>query len=82
MKLNLKDFSKEKMTLEYVEKILGENAVTKPLAKKLRKTIRLCEEIERDLEMAGESIVELDKPRLEAIEERNKAIAFHREEDI
>ncbi len=82
MKVNLNDFSKEKMTLEYVEKILGENAVTKPLARKLRKTIRLCEEIERDLEMSGESIIELDKPRLEAIEERNKALAFRKEEDI
>lgn len=82
MKVNLNDFSKEKMTLEYVEKILGENAVTKPLARKLRKTIRLCEEIERDLEMGGESIIELDKPRLEAIEERNKALAFRKEEDV
>ncbi len=82
MKVNLNDFSKEKMTLEYVEKILGENAVTKPLARKLRKTIRLCEEIERDLEMSGESIIELDKPRLEAIEERNKALSFNKEEDI
>jgi hypothetical protein len=82
MKINLKDFSKEIKGLEYIEKILLQDSLTKPLAKKIRKVIRFHEEIETDVEMCGESIVELDKERLAAIEERNKALAFNKEEDI
>jgi hypothetical protein len=39
------------------------------------------EEVEADLEMAGESIPELDMPRLEAIAERDKAMRFMNNED-
>lgn len=81
MKINLKDFSKELKGLEYIEKILLQDSLTKPLAKKIRKVIRFHEEIETDVEMCGESIIELDKPRLEAIEERNKALSFNKEEE-
>jgi len=74
MKVNLKEFSKEKAALEYLQSIMADNVVTKPLGSKLKKAIRLYEEIEKDLEIGGESIIELDKPRLEAIEERNKTL--------
>ena len=38
-------------------------------------------EVETDLEMAGESITELDMPRTKAIEERDKAMRFMNNED-
>lgn len=54
---------------------------TKGISRKVRKIIQFMEEIETDLELGGESIVELDKPRLEAIEERNKMLRFKRDTD-
>ena len=42
----------------------------------------MYEEVETDLEMCGESIIEIDMPRLEAIEERNKMLSFIKEEDL
>ena len=54
---------------------------TKGISRKVRKIIKFMEEIEADLEIGGESIVELDRPRLEAIEERNKMLRFKRDTD-
>ena len=81
MKINLKELSKEKAALDTIESMLLEIPHARPLVSKLRKVTRRQEEIERDLEMCGESILELDKPRLEAIQERNKALG-RREEDV
>ena len=76
MKVNLKDICKDKEMLKYLQSILRDQAVTKGFATKLEKVIRFYEEIEVDLEMCGESIVELDMARLDAIEERNKMLGF------
>ncbi len=76
MKINLKDHVRQKEELKYIQKILSNQSVTKALSRRINKMISFYEEIETDLEMAGESIVELDKPRLEAIEERNKFINY------
>ena len=76
MKVNLKDICKDKEMLKYLQSILRDQAVTKGFATKLEKVIRFYEEIEVDLELAGESIVELDMTRLDAIEERNKMLSF------
>ena len=51
------------------------------MSKKLDKLLRLLENIESDLELSGESIIELDKERLEAIEERNKMLNILTQED-
>lgn len=83
MKVNLKDFCKEKETLKHAQKLLSNEQLGKSIARKLEKVIRFYEEVEQDLEMAGESITELDKPRLEAIEERNKMLNFmHNGDDV
>ena len=74
MKVNLKDLAKEKEQFKYIQKILANESVTKSLSKKLTKVIRFYEDIEADLEIGGESIIELDQPRLEAISERNKML--------
>lgn len=79
MKVNLNDLSKQKELLKYVQKVLGQTTVSKGLSRKLTQTIRFYEEVESDLELGGESIIELDKPRLEAIEERNKALSFRKD---
>ena len=76
MEINLKDLVKTKETLKYIQSILRQETVTKGLARKLDATIKFYDEIEADLEIGGESIIELDKPRLEAIEERNKMLNF------
>jgi len=76
MKVNLKDICKDKEMLKYLQSILRDQAVTKGFATKLEKVIRFYEEIEVDLELGGESIVELDMARLDAIEERNKMLSF------
>lgn len=39
------------------------------------------QDIESDLELGGESIIELDKTRTEAIEERNKMLRFKKNSD-
>jgi len=79
MKVNLKELSKEKVALDMIESMLLEIPHARPLVSKLKKVIRRQEEIEKDLEIGGESIIELDKPRLEAIEERNRAIGLREE---
>ena len=76
MEINLKDLVKTKETVKYIQSILRQEAVTKGLAKKLDVVTKFYDEIEADLEIGGESIIELDMPRLKAIEERNKMINF------
>lgn len=76
MKVNLKNICKDKEMLKYLQSILRDQTVTKGFATKLEKVIRFYEEIEVDLEMCGESIVEIDMARLDAIEERNKMLSF------
>ena len=39
------------------------------------------DEIETDLELGGECIIDLDKDRMAAVEERNKMLAILREGD-
>lgn len=82
MNINLKDYTKDTHTLKYIEKILAEQPVTKGLSRKLSKIIKERSEIELDLELGGECIIELDKPRLEAIQERDKMIGFLDNEDF
>jgi len=83
MKINLKDLVKTKEAVKYIQSILREQAVTKGLARKLDEVVKLYEEIESDLEIGGESIIELDMPRLEAIEQRNKILnILNKSDDI
>lgn len=81
MKVNLKKFSLEKESLKYIQKRLSEQQSTKSFANKLAKTIKLMDEIELDLELSGESIICLDKERLDSIEERNKMLLLLNEAD-
>jgi hypothetical protein len=76
MEINLKDLVKTKEAVKYIQSILRDQPVTKGLSRKLDDVVRLYDEIESDLELGSESIIELDKPRLEAIEERNKMLNF------
>lgn len=83
MDRNLKEHSMEKETLKYIQSVLRDQPVTKGLGSKLEKVIRFYEEIETDLELGGESIIELDKERLEAIKERDKRMqTFKMEDDV
>lgn len=83
MEINLKDLVKTKEAVKYIQSILREQAVTKGLARKLDEVIKLYDEIESDLEIGGESIIELDMPRLEAIEQRNKMLnILNKSDDI
>ena len=79
MNINLKDFAKNLEVLRHASRLLSEETETKGIARKIDKMIKFLEEVEVDLEMAGESIVELDMPRLEAIEERNKMLSFKKD---
>jgi hypothetical protein len=81
MEVNLKDLCRQKETLKYIASVLREQSILKGLAKKLEKTVDFYDDIERDLELGGECIIELDKPRLEAIEERNKMLQFLNQSD-
>lgn len=81
MKINLKQLAQDKYWLENVQRTLMSSTSTKAIGNKLKNLINLVSEIETDLELGGESIVELDKPRLEAIEERNKMLKFMSEAD-
>ena len=83
MEINLKDLVKTKEAVKYIQSILREQAVTKGLARKLDEVVKLYDEIESDLEIGGESIIELDMPRLEAIEQRNKMLnILNKSDDI
>lgn len=81
MKINLKEHSRSIDILKHVEKLLAENSETKGISKKIRKIVHFLEDVETDLELGGESIVELDLPRLDAIEERNKMMKFKKDND-
>lgn len=81
MKVNLKEFSQDIEVIKYCQKVLADNSETKALSRKLNRVLRFMEELEADLEMAGESIPELDMPRLDAIAERDKAMRFMNNED-
>ena len=81
MNINLKEHARDIEILKHVEKLLMDDTETKGISRKVRKIIKFMEEIETDLELGGESIVELDMPRLEAIEERNKMLRFKRDTD-
>lgn len=77
MKINLKKLAQQTETLIHVS-----NAITVSGVKKnLKDLLSLIEEIALDLEMSGESIVELDKKRLDAIEEKNKFLNFMKNTD-
>ena len=81
MNVNLKKLVQDKEAAKYVHKRLSEQASTKPLASKLNNIIRLLDEIELDLELGGECIIELNKGRLESIEERDKMMRMLKEGD-
>lgn len=81
MNINLKEHAKDIEILKHVEKLLFEQSETKGISRKVRKIIKFMQEIETDLELGGESIVELDMDRLKAIEERNNMLKFKLESD-
>ncbi len=83
MEVNLKEVSKQILELKFLKKqLLEQNADPKKSAKLIDKILLMYEEVETDLEMIGESIIEIDMPRLEAIEERNKMLSFIKNEDL
>lgn len=81
MIVNLKKITQQKERLEYAERIFRESPVAKGLTKPIKELTRLLEEIATDLEIGGECILELDKPRLEAIKERDKFLQFLNQAD-
>ena len=83
MEVNLKDVSKQILELKHLKKqLLQQNADPKKSSRLIDKIVLFYEEVESDLELCGESIIEINKPRLEAIEERNKMLSFIKEEDL
>lgn len=78
MKVNLKKICEQKELLKYMvtEMSSDQPVPQKMLSQKIRKLLLLMDEIENDLEMCGESILELDMPRLDAIKERNRFLEF------
>jgi len=78
MKVNLKKICEQKELLKYIttEMSSDQPIPQKMLSQKIRKLLLLMDEIENDLEMCGESILELDMPRLDAIKERNRFLEF------
>lgn len=82
MKINLKKLVQDKEMLKAVQAEMRDmQGPQLAFSKKLNKIIDFYSEIELDLELGGESIIELDKPRLDAIEERNKFLAFNKLND-
>jgi hypothetical protein len=81
MEVNLKEHARDIEILKHVEKLLSERSETKGVSRQVRRIYLFMQEVETDLELGGECIVELDKPRLEAIEERNKMFRFKKSED-
>jgi hypothetical protein len=79
MIINLKKLSLQKENLKRAQKVLRSVAEGRPLVRNLNNLLLFLEEIEIYLELGGESILELDKSRLEAIEERNKMLNFLKE---
>ena len=78
MNINLKKLTQQRLALETFQKQVTSSGKNSRYIKDL---VRFLEEIEADLERGGESIVELDMPRLEAIEERNKFVSFVKDSD-
>ena len=82
MKINLKNLSRDTASLKYIQGLINNmDGNQRMWARRLDKIIRFQEEIERDLEMSGECIIELDKSRLESIAERDKMINFMNQAD-
>lgn len=81
MKINLKDLAKDKEMLKYVQSVMRNHPILKPMSRKMDKIVKLFEEIETDLELSAECIIELDKGRLESIEEKNKMLKTLTNED-
>jgi predicted DNA-binding antitoxin AbrB/MazE fold protein len=77
MKINLKELCKQKLILKSITESEVET-ITKTDLNRLKRIAMLLDEVESDLEITGESKIELDKPRLDAIEERNKMLSFNR----
>lgn len=78
MNINLKKLTQQRLALETFQKQVIASGKSSRYIKDL---VRFLEEIEADLEIGGESIVELDMPRLEAIAERNKFVSFVKDGD-
>jgi hypothetical protein len=74
MKINLKKLAQQKEALKDVASTNQSNMYRKLL----RELTSWIEEVETDLEMGGESVVELDQERLTAIEERDKFLSFYK----
>lgn len=75
MKVNLKKLRYQLNTLDMVSDDIKKKrfvATTPATAKDLSALCTLLEEVYKDLSLAGESIVELDKSRAEALKEANE----------
>jgi len=81
MIINLKKLSLQKENLKRAQSLLRNSPEGRPLVRNLNNLILFLNEIEIDLELGGESIVELDMSRLDAVEQRNKMLNFLNEED-
>ena len=81
MKINLKELAQNIEALKHTLVLVRSLEMSKVSVKSTEKFQRFLEEIELDLEMGGESIIELDKPRLEAIKERDKFLQFIKKAD-
>ena len=73
MLINLKELAQQRLALNH---LLTSDEIQVPKPKLIRNLLRFLEDVESDLEIGGESIVELDMSRLEAVEERNKMLQF------
>jgi heme oxygenase len=74
MKTNLKTIYLYREVIAVMNQHFSNLSATKKNIPKLNSLIKLLEEIEADLAGAGECIIELDKPRQEAIMEREAVI--------
>lgn len=81
MIVNLKKHVENIAVLKHIQTVLRTDSINKRFVNKLENIIRFYEDVETDLELGGESIIELDMPRTKAIEERNKFISFLNNED-
>ena len=70
MKINLKELEYQLNSLDFISSTKSAKAYPK-ICEETRALYDLLVLIKTDLEMAGESIVELDKDRLAAIKERD-----------
>jgi heme oxygenase len=74
MKTNLKTIYLYREVIAVMNQHFSNLSATKKNIPKLNSLIKLLEEIEADLAGGGECIIELDKPRQEAIMEREAVI--------